>query len=101
MAHIAHPLTYLNTDGRPHPRENTLAVLTLFLGLVAAVSSISPGLHLVSSWFGLAGIATGGWAQMISATPGQRFVSIIGLGAAAVGFYLGVAYGGPFGGWLG
>jgi hypothetical protein len=101
MAHIAHPLDYLNTDGRAHPRENSFAMVALLLGAVAAVSAISPGLHLVSCWFGLAGMATGAWAQLISATTGQRFVAVIGLGAAAVGFYLGMAHGGLFGGLLG
>ncbi|MGK5533126.1 hypothetical protein [Streptomyces sp. URMC 129] len=107
MAHTAHhgPRArvgaWLNTDGRPHPVENRFATVTLLLGAVAAITAIFPGLHLVSSWTGLAGIATGGWAQLISATTAQRFVAVIGLGAAAVGFYLGTANGGLFGGVLG
>lgn len=88
------PFSFLNTDGRSHPRENTFAAAALVLGLVAVVTAIWPGLHLISSWFGLAGILTAAWAQFISATTGERFLSIIGLGAAAVGFYLGLAHGG-------
>ncbi|RKN36024.1 hypothetical protein [Streptomyces hoynatensis] len=91
----------LNTDGRPHPLQNRTATATLLLGLIAAVTSIFPGLHLISSWVGLAGILLGGWAQLISATTAQRFVTVIGLGAAGVGFYMGMANGGLFGGVFG
>ncbi|UCM89087.1 hypothetical protein [Streptomyces marincola] len=101
MAQLAHPTTYLNTDGRAHPVENRFASVAFVLGLLAVVTAAFPGLHLVSSWAGLAGIAAGAWAQLISATTGQRFLAVLGLGAAALGFYLGVAHGGPFGGWLG
>ncbi|MDJ1131673.1 hypothetical protein [Streptomyces iconiensis] len=96
MAQVAgrHPLSFLNTDGKPHPVENSFAAVTMLLGALAAISSIWTDLHLLSSWAGLAGILTGAWGQMISATTGERFVTIIGLGAAAVGFYLGIAHGG-------
>jgi ABC-type dipeptide/oligopeptide/nickel transport system permease subunit len=91
-------LSLLNSDGKPHPRENSFALATAVLGVVAAISAIFPQLHLLSSWTGLAGIFTGGYGQFISATTGERFVLIIGLGAAAVGFFLGVAHGGLWGG---
>ncbi|WP_059010071.1 hypothetical protein [Streptomyces specialis] len=103
MAHTAHhgPMarvgSWLNTDGRPHPVENGLAAVTLLLGAVAVITAIFPALHAVSCWTGLVGIATGGWTQLISATTAQRFVAVTGLGAAAVGFYLGMANGGMFG----
>jgi hypothetical protein len=102
MAHAIRniPLT-LNTDGKAHPVENALAAATAVLGLVAAVSSIWSGLHLLSSWTGLVGIVTGGWGQMISVTTAERFVTVIGLGAAGVGFFLGMAHGGLFGGVIG
>ncbi|WP_327289943.1 hypothetical protein [Streptomyces sp. NBC_01198] len=93
----SHQLTF-NTDGRPHPLVNTLAIVTLILGAIASISSIFDSQHLLSSWSGLVGIFTGGYGQFISATTTQRFVLIIGLGAAAVGFYLGVAHGGLTGG---
>lgn len=103
MAHAARrfpPLT-LNTDGRSHPKENGLAVFTFVIGLVAVVSSIWPGMHLLSCWAGLVALGTGAYSQMISATRGERFLNIIGLGAAAVGFGIGLAHGGPFGGVIG
>ncbi|SFD21863.1 hypothetical protein [Streptomyces aidingensis] len=98
MAQAVHgPLSFLNTDGRPHPRENALAVVTLVLGAVALAFGFVPALNMVASWVGLAGIVTGGWGQMVSATTAERFVVVIGLGGAGLGFYLGMANGGLFG----
>ncbi|WP_103500437.1 MULTISPECIES: hypothetical protein [unclassified Streptomyces] len=105
MAQAVHghrsPLSFFNTDGNPHPRENTLAVVTAVLGLLALITAFFPGLHLIASWAGLAGIVTGASGQMLSVTTAERFVTVLGLGAAAVGFYLGMAHGGLFGGVLG
>ncbi|RBM05556.1 hypothetical protein [Streptomyces sp. PT12] len=101
MALTTNPISLLNTNGRPHPVQNTAAVVTFVLGLVSAATSISPGLYLTSSWVGLVALLIGGWSQMISATTGQRIVTVLGLGAAGSGFYLGMAHGGLFGGWLG
>ncbi|MFD5322128.1 hypothetical protein [Streptomyces sp. NPDC127098] len=107
MAQAAHhgPFAFaehlLNIDGRPHPVENRYAIATLLVGAVAAIFSIWNDMHLVSSWAGLVGIALGARAQMISVTTAQRFLAVLGLGAAGVGLYLGLAHGGPFGGVLG
>jgi hypothetical protein len=87
----------MNTDGRPHPVQNALAGVTLLLGVIALVTAAWPGLHVISCWAGLAGIAAGGYGQMISATTAERFVLVIGMGAAGVGLFLGIAHGGPFG----
>lgn len=94
-------LSFLDTDGKPHPVENTFAAATIVLGVVAFVTAMFHHLHLVSSWTGLVGIITGAWGQFISATTAERFVLIIGLGASAMGFFLGMAHGGLFGGVLG
>jgi hypothetical protein len=87
-----------NTDGQPHPLVNTLVAVTLTLGLVSFVTSFFYGLHLLSSWTGLVGILAGAYGQYRSATTAERFGLIIGLGLAAVGFYVGMAHGGLFGG---
>jgi hypothetical protein len=85
------------TDGKPHPLQDTLVAVTLVLGLLAFVSAFFHQLHLLSSWAGLVGILTGAYGQFISVTTRERFLIIIGLGASAVGFFLGMAHGGLFG----
>ncbi|WP_069813639.1 hypothetical protein [Streptomyces sp. TP-A0874] len=84
-----------------HPVENSLAATTLLLGALAFATAQIPHLHLISCWAGLVGILSGAWGQMISATTVERFMLVIGLGAAGLGFYLGMAHGGLFGGVLG
>lgn len=91
------PVSLLLADRKAHPLENTFAAATIVLGAVAFITAMWHGLHVVSSWTGLVGIGAGAWGQFISATTGERFVLIIGLGAAAVGFYLGMAHGGLLG----
>lgn len=91
------PLSMLLADRRAHPMENSLAAVTIVLGVIAFATALWPGLHVLSAWTGLAGILTGAWGQFISATTGERFALIIGLGGAAFGFYLGMAHGGLLG----
>ncbi|MEU8654290.1 hypothetical protein [Streptomyces sp. NPDC048737] len=86
------------TDGRPHPLQDTLTAVTLVLGAVAFITAMFHSLHLLSSWAGLVGIFTGAYGQWISETTRERFGLILGLGASGVGFFLGMAHGGLFGG---
>jgi hypothetical protein len=86
------------TDGRPHPVQDALMVVTLVLGAVSFITAMFHSLHLLSSWTGLVGIFTGAYGQWISETTRERFFLILGLGASAVGFFLGMAHGGLFGG---
>ncbi|MCS0601692.1 hypothetical protein NX794_10760 [Streptomyces sp. LP11] len=86
------------TDGKPHPLQDGLAVATLVLGLLAFITSFFPGLHLLASWAGLIGIVAGAYGQWISVTTRERFGLVLGLGASGVGFLLGMANGGLFGG---
>ncbi|MCX5200034.1 hypothetical protein OG897_00950 [Streptomyces sp. NBC_00237] len=89
------------TDGKSHPLQDTLMGVTLVLGALALVTAMFHNLHLLSSWAGLVGIVTGGYGQFISETTRERFLLILGLGASALGFFLGMAHGGLFGGVLG
>ncbi|MET7616328.1 hypothetical protein [Streptomyces sp. NPDC005408] len=89
------------TDGKPHPLQDTLMVVTLVLGALAFVSAQFDNLHLLSSWSGLIGIVAGAYGQFVSVTTRERFLLIVGLGASAVGFFLGMAHGGLFGGLIG
>ncbi|KIF06812.1 membrane protein [Streptomyces sp. RSD-27] len=95
------PISLLATDGKPHPLQDTLVAVTLVLGAVAFVTAFFHHLHLLSSWTGLIGIVTGAYGQFISETTRERFALIIGLGASGIGFFLGMAHGGLFGGLMG
>ncbi|WP_329120068.1 hypothetical protein [Streptomyces sp. NBC_01465] len=89
------------TDGKPHPLQDTLVALTVVLGAVAFATSFFHNLHLLSSWAGLVGILTGAYGMFVSVTTRERFLVILGLGAAAVGFFIAMAHGGLFGGVVG
>ncbi|MFB7472754.1 hypothetical protein [Kitasatospora sp. NPDC056184] len=99
MAQTVHrmPALTLNTDGHPHPRENTLVGVTAVLGAISFITSFFHNLHLLTSWTGLFGIVTGLLGMYISVTTAERFVLMITLGASAIGFYLGIARGGLWG----
>ncbi|WP_335932328.1 hypothetical protein [Streptomyces sp. PTD5-9] len=95
------PVSLLATDGRPHPLQQVLVGAALVLGALAFVTAMFHNLHLVSSWAGLVGILTAAYGLYISATTRERFPLFIGLGASAIGFFLGMAHGGLFGGVVG
>ncbi|MEU1591880.1 hypothetical protein ABZ468_03225 [Streptomyces sp. NPDC005708] len=104
MAQVLRPNTtgsLFATDGKAHPLQDTLLVVTLVLGITAFVTAMFHSLHLISSWTGLVGIITGAYGQFVSITTRQRFGLILGLGASAIGFFLGMAHGGLFGGIVG
>ncbi|MFD5491939.1 hypothetical protein ACFYY3_16220 [Streptomyces sp. NPDC001812] len=86
------------TDGKSHPLQDTLLAVTLVLGITSFITAMFHHLHLLSSWTGLVGILTGAYGQWVSQTTRGRFGLIVGLGASAVGFFLGMAHGGLFGG---
>ncbi|MYS91506.1 MULTISPECIES: hypothetical protein [Streptomyces] len=87
------------TDGKPHPLQDALLAVTLVLGITSFITAlVDEDLHLLSSWTGLVGILTGAYGQWVSETTRERFGLILGLGAAGVGFFLGMAHGGLFGG---
>ena len=86
------------TDGKAHPLQDTLLAVTLVLGLTSFITAMFHSLHLISSWTGLVGILVGAYGQWIAETTRERFGLILGLGASAIGFFLGMAHGGLFGG---
>ncbi|MCX4963387.1 hypothetical protein OHA98_00870 [Streptomyces sp. NBC_00654] len=95
------PVSLFATDGKAHPLQDGLMAVTLVLGALAFVTAMFHNLHLISSWAGLIGILTGAYGQYISVTTRERFPLILGLGASAIGFFLGMAHGGLFGGVIG
>jgi hypothetical protein len=85
---------WLNTDGRPHPLENTLSVITLSCGVLALIFGAGHDTHLIASIIGVVGLAIGLFSQLISATTGERWLNVVGLGACFVGLALAISHGG-------
>jgi hypothetical protein len=97
--HVPHlaphvPHLSLNSDGQRHPLENSLSVFTLIGGAVAFAVGWVVTLHLLATVLGLATLAVGLYAQLISATRAERMIIVTGLVAAFVGTALGLAHGG-------
>jgi hypothetical protein len=91
-----HPRITLNSDGNPHPRENSLAIFTLVAGLVAFILGWFVARHVIAFWIALVTMAVGFYDQLISVTIEQRVIIVTGLIAAFVGGALALAHGGPF-----
>ncbi|WEO96450.1 hypothetical protein A6P39_021780 [Streptomyces sp. FXJ1.172] len=104
MAQVMHPNvagSLFATDGKRRPLQDALTGVTLVLGVLSFVTSFFHSLHLLTSWTGLVGLLVGIYGQWISVTTRERFGLILGLGAAGVGFLIGMAHGGLFGGLIG
>ena len=86
----------LNTDGRPHPLQNTLALFAAVFAVISAVSAWYPSTHLLGSWAGAAGLATGLWSQMVSATTAERWINVCAMVVSGVGLLFGLAHGGLY-----
>jgi hypothetical protein len=84
----------LNSDGERHPVENALTAFTLAAGVAAFAIGWVVSQHLLASYLGAASLVVGLYAQLISATRGQRMLIVTGLVAAFVGFALALAHGG-------
>jgi CHASE2 domain-containing sensor protein len=79
---------------RAHPRETSLAVITLVGGLIAAVAGVVHAGHFVAVCVGVATILFGLYSQLVSATTSERWINVIGIGLAFVGVGLGLSHGG-------
>lgn len=90
-----HHLT-LNTDGRPHPVANSLAVFAACCAVLSAVCAWYPSTHVVGAWSGLVGLVTALWSQMISATTAERFINVSAMIVSGVGLLFGLAHGGLY-----
>ena len=88
------PHVTLNSDGQPHPLENTLAVVTLVTGIAAFALGFIVAAHLPAVILGLISLFVGLYVQLISATREERIIIMTGVVAAFVGAGLGFAHGG-------
>lgn len=88
------PHVTLNSDGKTHPLENTLALVTLVTGVAAFACGFVVALHLPAVVLGLVALFLGMYVQLISATREERILIMTGVVAAFVGAGLGFAHGG-------
>jgi FtsH-binding integral membrane protein len=88
------PRVTLNSDGRRHPVENTLAFFTLLAGIVAGAVGFIVSQHVLATTLGAAALVVGLYSQLISATREQRMLIVTGLVAGFMGVALGLAHGG-------
>jgi hypothetical protein len=87
-------ITLLNNDGERHPKENSLAVISFLLGIVAFGLGLVVAAHLPASIIGIVGFPVALYSQMVSATTGQRWLNVIGMIGSFIGLALAIANGG-------
>jgi len=89
-----HPRVGFHSDGRPHPRENTMVAVAVLFALVAGICVFFRDMHILGAWTGLAGVASGLVSQMFSATTIERMVTVLALGVSAVALFMNMYHGG-------
>ena len=87
-------ITLLNTDGERHPKENSLAVVSFVLGVVAFALGLVVAAHFPAAVIGVVGFPIALYSQMVSATTGQRWLNVIGMIGSFVGLALAISHGG-------
>ena len=87
-------VTLLNTDGERHPKENSLAVISFVLGIVAFALGLVVAAHFPAAVIGVVGFPIALYSQMVSATTGERWLNVIGMIGSFVGLALAIAHGG-------
>ena len=91
----------LNSDGRPHPVVNAVAVVVLVVGLASFVlglivrnAHVGSAVHVTATATGLVSVLVGLYVQMISAPREQRILIVTGIIAGFVGLAIGLSRGG-------
>ena len=91
----------LGSDGQPHRLEDALTVFTLVAGLASFVLGMivrnvhtGAAVYITATATGLAAVAIGLYAQMVSATRVQRVLIVAGIIAGFVGLAIGLSRGG-------
>ena len=86
---------WVNGDGERHPLENTLALVTLGLGVVSVVCVLVQEWE-VSAWTALIGALVAAWDEFISKTSGERRLILAGFVLCVVGVAVSSAQGAFF-----
>lgn len=77
-----------------HPLEDSLALATFAGGLITFVLGMIHPAHFAASVIGVVSFLLGLYSQLVSATTGERWVNVIGIGLAFVGLGMGFVQGG-------
>jgi CHASE2 domain-containing sensor protein len=77
-----------------HPREASLAVITLVAGMIAFFAGVVHDSHFVAVCVGAGAFLFGLYSQLVSATTNERWINVVGIGLAFVGAGLGLSHGG-------
>lgn len=77
-----------------HPRETSLAVVTIAGGLTAFITSLTGGAHFLAVCLGIVVFFFGFYSQLVSVTTAERWLNVIGIGLAFVAAALGLSQGG-------
>ncbi len=83
-----------DTPSAHHQRQRAMTASTLVIGVVALVLGFIEDAHTAGTIVGLIGVALGFTSQLTSENTNQRWIDIIGTGAAATGLGLSLAHGG-------
>ncbi|WP_119731465.1 hypothetical protein [Thermomonospora amylolytica] len=84
----------LNTDGRRHPLENALTLTAFVLGVCALVFGFISATHFLGALAAVLGLPLALYAQLVSATTGERFFNVIAMIASFVGGAMALRHGG-------
>jgi hypothetical protein len=84
----------LNNDGKRHPLLNAVTIFVCAGGIVAFALGLIVRAHLAATVLGMACFAVGLYAQLVSATRGERMLIVVGITGGFVGAGLGIAHGG-------
>jgi hypothetical protein len=77
-----------------HPREASLALITIIGGLIALACGTVHSAHFIAVCVGIATVLFGFYSQLVSATTGERWINVIGIGMGFIGLGLGLSHGG-------
>jgi hypothetical protein len=83
-----------DTPSTHHQRQQVLTGVTMVIGVAALVCGFIEDAHVAGAILGAIGVVIGFYSQLTSENTNQRWVDIIGTGAAAVGLGLSLAHGG-------
>ncbi|HYN75699.1 MAG TPA: DUF3040 domain-containing protein [Candidatus Limnocylindria bacterium] len=83
-----------DTPSAHHQRQQVLTYATFVIGVTALILGFIESAHVAGALLGTIGVVLGFYTQFTSENTSQRWLDILGTGAAAVGLGLSLAHGG-------